>query len=131
MKEKIKTQEGLFEKEDYALFMLSVFILGGLLVLPLVWGFMTGLNDYIALLIFSLMLCVSVLVVYRRDGTTSWIRIVLAIIVGIIVSGVVAAASEKLAFVSGVIIGFFILILCGFVGIKIFKLFIKNKIKKI
>jgi len=106
MKEKIKTQKGLFKKEDYALFTLSVFILGGLLVLPLVWGFMTGLNDYIALLIFSLMLCVSVLVVYRRDGTTSRIRIVLAIIIGIIVSSVVAAASEKLAFVSGVIIGF-------------------------
>lgn len=121
----IKTSEGIFKKENYISFIVGVFILGGLLVVPLLWWLMAGI-DYIALIIFSLMLCVSVLILYRRDGTTSWMRAVFSIIIAMIVASAVAAANEKLVFVSGTIIGFIVLILCGFIGIKLNKLFKMN-----
>ena len=131
MKEKIKIQKGIFKKENYTSFMLGVFVLGGLLVVPLLWSFLLGLR-YVDMflkpyVVFSLMLCVCVLIVFRRDGTTSWLRIIPAIIIGIIVGSAVAAASGKLVFGSSTIIGFLILILCGRVGVEITKLFYERK----
>jgi len=130
MSQKIN-QKGIFKKENYTSFMLGVFILGGLLAVPLLWSFLLGLR-YIDMflkpyIVFSLMLCACVLIVFRRDGTISWFRSIPAIIIGIIVGSAVAAASGKVVFVSGTLLGFAILLLCGRVGIEIVKLFYERK----
>jgi len=116
-----KDEKTIFKKSDYTSFMLWVFILGGLFAVPLVWSFLLGLR-YIDMflkpyIVFSLMLCVGVLIAFRRNGNTSLFRTIAAIVIGVIVASGVAAGSGKVAFVSGTLLGFAILILCGRLGI--------------
>lgn len=120
-----KDKKSIFREGNYASFMLGVFVLGGLLAVPLLWSFLLGLK-YVDMflkpyIVFSLMLCVCVFIVFRKNGTTSLLRTIVAIVIGVIVSSGVAAGSEKVAFVSGTILGFLTLILCGRISIWISK----------
>jgi len=119
-----KVKKTIFVKKDYISFMLGVFILGGIIALPLVWNLFLGIS-YLNLLPLSLLLCVCLLITFRRNGTISWFRAIPAwAIFGTVVGTVLQEFSSKhVPPLSKVLIGILILIICGRVGIKAVGLF--------
>ena len=118
---KQSTTKSFFKENEYFSFMLSVFILGGLAALPIFWGYFTALNQvegpmFPAIWIPTMMLSTSVLVAFKKDGTSSKLRTVLAIIIGWVVSTILASLSGKMSFISNTFLGFIILLMCGKTG---------------
>jgi hypothetical protein len=115
-------QGGMFKETDYMPFMLGVFIIGGLIGMPLTYGLGTGLG-YFESLPWSLASCVVFLIAFRRNGTISWGRAVPAIAAIIIGASVYNASTGKPAFAAGGFLGFLLVMVCGYVGIGIGRIF--------
>ena len=125
-------KKSFFNNNEYAFFMFGVFILGGILVLPLLWRFgiiLTYIGSrYIYIFPLSLVLCAFIFVAFRRNGTISWIRVIPSgLIITIIVPTIIKELTGKtVPPISDVLLGFAILMLCGYIGI-IFARLKKNK----
>lgn len=115
----------LFEERDYIPFMLGIFIIGGLLAIPLIWGSQVGLG-YFEALPWSLASCAVFLVAIRRNGTISWLRFFLAIIVLIGAGQIYASSSGKPAFAAGGMLGFLVIAVCGLIGIGVGRLILRK-----
>lgn len=115
-------QGGMFKETDYVPFMLGVFIIGGLIGMPLPYGLATGLG-YFESLPWSLASCVVFLIAFRRNGTISWGRAAPAIAAIIIGARVYSQNTGKPAFAAGGILGFLLVMVCGYVGIGIGRIF--------
>lgn len=126
------SKKTIFKKTEYTSFMFGVFILGGILVVPWLWGFGVLLTyiglRYIYIFPLSLILCVFIFIAFRRNGTISWIRAIpTGLIVFIIVPPFIMDLTKRtIPPVSDVILGFAILILCGRLGV-IFTRLIRRK----
>ncbi|MBN1263019.1 MAG: hypothetical protein JW991_01555 [Candidatus Pacebacteria bacterium] len=115
-------KNALFKQADYLPFMLGIFIIGGLLVIPFFWG-MVGLElSYLEAVPWSLASCVVFLIAFRRSGDISWARAIPALIGLMIIGETYSAMTEKPAFGAGGILGFFAVVICGYTGIGIGKL---------
>ena len=112
------TQAGMFKETDYLPFMLGVFIIGGLIGMPLTYGLGTGLG-YFESLPWALASCVVFLIAFRRNGTISWGRAIPAIAAIMIGATVYNQSTGKPAFAAGGILGFFLVMVCGYIGIGI------------
>ena len=113
---------GMFKEADYAAFMAGVFVVGGLIVLPLTYGQAVGLR-YLAALPWSLGSCVVFLIAFRRDGSISWGRAIPAIIAIMVAGTVYNQSTGKPAFGAGGMLGFLLVMVCGYIGIGIGRLF--------
>ena len=118
-----RDKKAIFKNTEYTSFMFGVFILGGILALPLLWSFgflFTYIGPrYIYIFPLSLILCAFIFVAFRRNGTISWVRAIPAgLIIIIIVPTIIKELTEKTTPpVSDVLLGFVILILCGYLGV--------------
>jgi len=118
-------QAGMFKESDYAAFMLGIFIIGGLIGIPLTYGVATGLG-YIASLPWALASCVVFLIAFRRNGTISWGRAIPAIAAIMIGARVYNESTGKPAFAAGGFLGFLLVMVCGYIGIGIGRMFRKK-----
>ena len=116
-----KVKGSLFKESDYTPFMLGVFIVGGLLVIPLIWGLRVGL-EYFAALTWSIASCVVFLIAFRRNGTISWVRAIPVIAAILIAARFYAQSTGKPAFVAGGALGFLAIMICGYIGIGLGRL---------
>jgi hypothetical protein len=117
---------GMFLESDYIPFMLGIFIIGGLLVIPLTWGLGLDLG-YFAALPWSLLSCIVFLIAFRRNGTISWGRAIPAIVASMILTQVHAQSTGRPAFVVGGILGFLAIVVFGYIGIWIGRLVRREK----
>ncbi len=115
-------QGGMFKKTDYVPFMLGVFLVGGLIGMPLTYGADTGLG-YFESLPWALGSCVVFLIAFRRNGTMSWARAIPAIAAIMIGANVYNQSTSKPAFVAGGLMGFLLVMVCGYVGLGIGRIF--------
>jgi len=115
-------EAGMFKETDYMPFMLGVFLIGGLLGMPLTYGLGTGLS-YLESLPWALASCVVFLIAFRRNGTISWGRAIPAIVAVIIGANAYNQSTRKPAFAAGGLLGFLLVMVCGYVGIGIGRIF--------
>ena len=115
-------QEGMFRETDYVPFMLGVFLIGGLIAVPLTYGAATGLG-YFESLPWALGSCVVFLVAFRRNGTISWSRAIPAFGALMIGAGIYHESTGKPAFAVGGLLGFLLVVVCGYVGLGIGRMF--------
>lgn len=113
---------GMFKESDYGPFMAGVFVVGGLIGLPLTYGLAVGLR-YFAALPWSLGSCVVFLIAFRRNGTISWGRAIPAMIAIMVAGTVYNQSTGKPAFGAGGMLGFLLVMVCGYIGIGIGRLF--------
>jgi len=121
---KRSVQSGMFMETDYIPFMLGIFIIGGLIGMPLLYGLSTGL-EYLQSLPWALASCVVFLIAFRRNGNISWGRAVPAIAALMIGAMVYNERTGKPAFAVGGFLGFILVMVCGYIGIGIGRIFKK------
>lgn len=115
-------QGGMFKETDYVPFMLGVFLIGGLIGMPLTYGASTGLG-YFQSLPWALGSCVVFLIAFRRNGTISWGRAIPAIAAIMIGANAYNQSTGKPAFAAGGLLGFLLVMVCGYVGLGIGRIF--------
>ena len=111
-------KSSMFNKTDYVPFMLGIFLIGGLIGIPLTYGATTGLG-YLESLPWALGSCVVFLITFRRNGTISWIRFIPAMVIIIILAGIYNEKTGKSAFAAGGFYGFLLIMICGYLGIGV------------
>jgi len=114
----------MFKDTDYLPFMLGVFLIGGLVGIPIAYGLISGLG-YFKSLPWSLVSCIVLLIGFRRSGSISWGRAVPAFIGGAMVVNAYNLITGKPAFVAGGFLGFLLSAGCGYIGIGIGRIFKK------
>lgn len=114
----------MFKETDYLPFMLGVFLIGGLVGIPLAYGLITGLS-YFKSLLWSLIGCIVFLIAFRRNGSISWGRAIPAIIGSAMVVSAYTQITRKPSFAPTGLLGFLLLAGCGYVGIWIGRIFKK------
>jgi hypothetical protein len=113
-----RVEAGMFTESNYWAFMGGIFVVGGLVALPLTYGRMVEL-PYFAALPWSLASCLVFLIAFRKNGTISWGRAVPAM-VALVVGGMAYSQSTgSPAFGAGGFLGFLLMFVCGYVGIGI------------
>lgn len=122
-----KTADTMFKESDYVPFMLGVFLIGGLVGIPLAYGRTTGLS-YFESLPWALASCVVFLIAFRRNGTISWGRAIPAIVVLMIGASIYNQSTGRPAFAAGGVLGFLLVMVCGYVGIGIGRVYKRTSI---
>lgn len=116
---------GMFPADDYVAFLCGVMLFGGFLVVPLLWGLMTGVSFEDAI-VPSLMSCGIFAFAWDKDGNFSFGRFFMAlVIVGLTMLRVVAKSGgqfQKPVFIAGGFIGYLVMFGCGWAGIGIWRL---------
>jgi len=115
---------GMFKERDYVPFMLGVFIIGGFIIIPLTYGADTGLG-YLESLPWALASSAVFFISFRRNGTISWVRAIPAIGAIVIVASIYNQSTGKPAFAAGGIMGFLLIMACGYIGMGIGRIFKK------
>ncbi len=119
-----KVSKGMFQETDYLFFVLGIFIIGGLLLLPLTYGYQLNM-PYLEALPWSFLSAAVFLIAFRKDGTFSIGRAIPAIAGAVIGVQIYASKTGKAAFAAGGFLGFIALGACGFAGIVLGRLFRK------
>jgi hypothetical protein len=112
----------MFAESDYLPFMLGIFVVGGFIGIPIVYGIATGLG-YFESLPWSLLSCLVFLFAFRRNGTISWGRAIPAIVASMIAINAYNQNTGKPVFVAGGFIGFLLVMVCGYIGLGVGRLF--------
>jgi hypothetical protein len=112
----------LFPAEYYAAFVLGVLLVGGLGAIPLLWSTVTELS-YLKALPWGLASSAVFLVGFRRDGTISWARLVAAVIALTLAAVLYSTSTGRPSFGAGGVVGFLVMVVCGYVGVGMAKLF--------
>jgi len=115
---------GMFSTADYIPFMTGVFLIGGLIAMPLTYGAALGLG-YVDSLPWALASCTVFLVGFRRNGTISWGRAAPAIVAMMIGANIYNQDTGKPAFAAGGFLGFLLVMVCGYIGIGLGRMFRK------
>jgi len=112
----------MFKETDYVPFMLGVFLIGGLIGVPLLI-YSTGTGGYFESLPWALGSCVVFLIAFRRNGTISWGRLILAFIALIIGAHIYTEGTGKPGFIALGFKGVLVVFVCGYVGLGIGRIF--------
>ena len=108
----------IFREQDYKPFMMGVFVLGGLVAIPLLWGPMSDVS-YVKALPWSVLSCLVVLAAFRKNGTISWPRFIGAALVAGIAGGIYAAETNQSGFIAGGVVGYAVVVICGKIGVLV------------
>jgi hypothetical protein len=117
-----QAKAGMFKESDYVPFMAGVFAIGGFFGLPLTFGFAVQL-EYLAALPWSLASCAVFLIAFRKNGTISWKRAITAMIAWAVAGNVYHESTGKPAFGAGGFLGFILVMICGYMGVGIGRIF--------
>jgi len=101
--------------------MIGIFVLGGLLVIPFLWADQANLS-YSEARPWSLASCFVFFIAFRRNGTISWGRAVIAIGTIVFFATNYSSTTGKPSFAAGGFLGFIVLLVCGYLGIGIGKI---------
>jgi hypothetical protein len=123
-KKEKSVQGGMFKESDYVPFMLGVFLIGGLIGMPLTYGAGTGLG-YFESLPWALASCVVFLIAFRRNGTISWGRAIPVIVAIMVGANMYNQSTGKPAFAAGGLLGFLLVMVCGYIGLGVGRIFKK------
>ena len=114
---------GLFNKADYGPFMSGVFVLGGLLAVPIIWSVPARINmTYGQALPWAIGACLVILAAFRRDGTVSWLRAIPAAGAMILAEAFLAGTNSVPALTAFAVFALFALMVSGYVGVGIGRL---------
>lgn len=125
----VQPNAGMFEKEDFIPFITGVMGLGGLLVVPIVWGQLTGIK-YIEAILPSLLSCGVFVYAHDERGNFSLGRFFLGFL--FLFLAIARAATQyghggaKPMFMAGGLLGYVIMLACGWAGIAIARFFRKG-----
>jgi hypothetical protein len=108
----------MFATENYPSFLGGVLTLGGLGVLPLLYGAGLGI-DYGSALPWSLASCAVFLIGFRKNGTVSWVRAIPGMAVLAVAATSYTISTGKPSFGAGGAFGFLLLLVCGYAGIAV------------
>ena len=112
----------MFRKEEYGPYMIGVFILGGLIAVPLIWSYFVDL-PYEKLVLGSLLGCGIFAFAHTRDGDFSLLRFFGAFAFVFLMSLKISVqAGGTGPFVPGGLLGFFVMAACGHAGVGISRL---------
>lgn len=116
---------GMFDEQDFIPYVCGTMILGGLLVVPVVWGQITHL-DYGQALFPSLLSCGVFAFSHDKRGNFLWGRfIVLMLFIVMTVLRTLAQAgpgSGRPMFMAGGVLGYLVMLGCGWAGIALARL---------
>jgi len=117
--------KGMFEERDYIPFVLGVLILGGLVLVPVLWGQINQL-DYARSIFPSLLSCGIFLYAHDKRGNFSISKFLVGyLIVFMAILRAVARTGPgggKPFFIAGGVLGFVVLFACGWAGIGVVRL---------
>ena len=115
---------GMFEERDFIPYGCGVMVLGGLLVVPVMWGGFMEL-DYAQALFPSLLSCGVFVFSHDKRGTFLWGRFVLMVLfIMMTVMRAIAqnGGSGRPMFMAGGVLGYFVMFGCGWAGIAVARL---------
>ncbi|HUT03936.1 MAG TPA: O-antigen ligase family protein [bacterium] len=114
---------GLFNETDYGPFVSGVFVLGGLLAIPVLWSEPPRINmTYGEALPWAIGACLVILASFRRNGTVSWLRAIPAAGAMVVAEAFLAKTDSVPALTAFAVFALFALMVCGYVGIGIGRL---------
>jgi len=117
-------KDALFDEADYVPFMTGVFMLGGFLAIPVLWSQPERINmTYGQALPWAIGTSLVFLAAFRRNGTVSWLRAVPAAAAMILAEVFLAKSDSTPALVSYAVFAVFAIMICGYIGIGIGRLF--------
>ena len=125
----VKLNTGMFEKEDFIPFIAGVMGLGGLLVVPILWGHYTGI-EYPEAIFPSLLSCGVFVYAHDERGNFSFGKFFIGFL--FIFLAIMRAATNyghggaKPMFMAGGLLGYAIMLACGWAGIAIVRFFRKG-----
>ncbi len=108
----------MFRKNDHIPFLCGIFILGGLVVVPIVWGMMLKAS-YMQALFPSLVSCGIFAFAHDQRGNFSILRLLGAMVVGFLIMTRMGDLIGGSFFLAGGLLGYILLSLCGWAGIGI------------
>ena len=114
----------LFDEADYGPFMTGVFVLGGFLAIPILWSQPERIKMTYGMAVpWAIGACVVFLLAFRRNGTVCWLRAVPAVAAMIVAEVLFAKTDNTPALVSFAVFAVFTIMICGYIGIGIGRLF--------
>lgn len=107
----------MFDRKDYLGWLLGALVLGGLLVNPLIYIFYRKIT-YFDALIPSLAISFVVAISVTRNGSFSWLRLLVAIAIVFAVRHFYCMRTDTLFEVGGGFLMFLVTIACAFAGVE-------------
>lgn len=118
-------KSGMFGPGDYLPFIIGIIIFGGFGAIPFIWGKFLEM-EYVEALPWALFSCIMYIISFRKDGSISWVRFIVAIIILNVAARMAIESEGGTGFAAGGFVGFIVIVLCGYVGIWISKIFRKR-----
>lgn len=118
----MRLPHALFSPSEYWPFMLGIFLLGGLILFPLIYGVMLLHMKYTEALEQSIFSCLLYLIAFRRNGTIAWTRFWIALIIIVINFIRFRTETGSAVFIAVGFLGFLMAFLCGYAGIWVARL---------
>lgn len=123
---------GMFEEQDFIPYVCGTMLLGGLVVVPLIWGGMSDL-DYTQALLPSLLSCGIFALSHDKRGNFLWGRFILMVLFMLftILKAMAKAGpgAGKPMFMAGGVLGYLVMFGCGWAGIGVARL-VRGKLAK-
>ena len=127
----VKPNTGMFEKEDFIPYIAGVMGLGGLLVVPMVWGHLTGM-EYPEAILPSLLSCGVFVYAHDERGNFSFGKFFIGFL--FVFLAIMRAAAKyghggaKPMFMAGGLLGYILMLACGWAGIAVARFFRKSSL---
>lgn len=123
----VAVKSGMFDEKDYIPYAAGVMILGGLFLVPLIWGKLGGI-DLAKAVIPSLISCAVFIYAHDNRGNFSFFKFMVGTFFVVLftlraLSQPGAGGPERPMFIAGGIVGYIIMFGCGWAGIAIGRLF--------
>jgi hypothetical protein len=122
--DEVPQRTGMFEPEDFIPFIAGVIVFGGLGIIPLVWGHFSDIS-YAQSLLPSLISCGIFLYAHDKHGNFSLMRFIIGIVflfMAMVRAAARSGSQTKPMFFAGGILGYVIMLACGWAGIYIARL---------
>lgn len=117
---------GMFEEDDFIPYVLGVMILGGLVCIPVIWGQFNGV-EYIKAVFPSLVSCGIFVYAHDKRGNFSFLKFFVGFffVMMIVMRSMVQYGSGggKPFFVAGGVVGYVVMLACGWAGIVLARSF--------
>jgi hypothetical protein len=127
----VKPNVGMFEKEDFIPFIAGVMVFAGLLVVPIVWGQLTGIS-YAQAIVPSLVSCCIFVYAHDERGNFSFGKFLIGFLFLFLAMMRATAkyghGGARPMFFAGGILGYVVMLACGWAGIAVARFLRKSSL---
>ena len=118
--EQEEVEAGFFETTEYIPFLIALFMFGGLIAVPLIWGGVLDI-DYHKTLLPAFISCACFAYCHNRKGRFLWNRlfIITAFIAYVLFKITLKGGGDEQFFVAGGVLGYPVMFGCGWIGVMI------------